>query len=233
MVRVLIAEDDTAMASLLQEHLERGGYETEVASDGLEALCRCDSFAPDLVVLDWMLPSLSGIEVCRMLRERATGSPIVLMLTARDGEEDALAAFDAGIDDYVRKPFGVRELLQRVQALVRLSGRSTGDASALMQAGPLTLDARARTVHVGAQPVRLTPMEFDLLRHFVRHPGVVLQRDALLASLWGYAHQGYARTVDTHVTRLRRKLAQAGLPGEVISTVPRLGYRFELAQAEP
>lgn len=232
MVRVLVAEDDAATASLLREHLERGGYDTEVASDGLEALSLCEACPPHLVILDWMLPRLSGIEVCRALRERAASSPIVLMLTARDDEEDALAAFAAGIDDFVRKPFGVRELLLRVQALVRLGARSTCERE-LAYAGPLTLDARARSVHVGARPVRLTPMEFDLLQHFVSHPGVVLPREELLSHVWGYVHRGYARTVDTHVTRLRRKLALAGLDGEVITTVPRFGYRFEMPQGAP
>ncbi|MBX7192666.1 MAG: response regulator transcription factor [Sandaracinaceae bacterium] len=231
MASLLIVEDEAPIASLLSDHLRRRGHEVSVASDGDEALAclgLLDAPAPgvpDLVVLDVMLPGRTGLEVCAALRRaRLARQPVVLMLTAKRNEEDAIAGFEAGADDYVRKPFGVAELVRRIDALLALAARTP--AAPPRHAG-LHIDTRARTVHVGEREVHLTPKEHDLLVHLATHRGVVLDRERLLVDVWGYTHAGYARTVDSHVTRIRKKLEAAGLSEAPITTVHGVGYRYE------
>jgi DNA-binding response OmpR family regulator len=151
---------------------------------------------------------------------------VILMLTARSGEEDAVAGFEAGADDYVRKPFGVAELVRRVDALLALASRTRAVEPAI-SVGTLRIDLASRAVTVSGSEVRLTPKELDLLVHLAQRPGRVIEREELLADVWGYRHAGYARTVDSHVTRIRKKLAAAGLARDPIATVHGVGYRFD------
>jgi two-component system response regulator ResD len=225
MASVLIVEDDGAIAALVRDHLVRAGHDVTLASDGDEALTQAEASRPDLVVLDVMLPGRSGLEVCSALRRRPPPQPVVLMLTARQSEDDAVAGFEAGADDYVRKPFGVMELVRRVEALLVL-GRRRASAPRLT-IGALAIDLDARAVTVRGKPVHLTPKELDLLAHLAQRPGTLIDRETLLGEVWGYRHAGYARTVDSHVTRVRKKLAAAGLAGELITTVHGSGYRFD------
>lgn len=226
MASILIVEDDAAIARLVADHLARAGHHTEVVHDGDAALLRARAARPALILLDVMLPGASGIEVCAEVRTWGAPQPVIVMLTARSSEEDAVEAFESGADDYVRKPFGVAELVRRVQALLGLSRRAPVSLS-VMRFGAMEIDRAARQVSVDGTAVRLTPKELDLLVHLAERPGTVLDRDSLLAEVWGYRHAGYARTVDSHVTRIRKKLALAGLSPEPIATVHGVGYRFD------
>lgn len=225
MASALIVEDDLATMQLIADHLQQAGLRVDYAHEGNTGLRLALEAQPELVLLDWMLPAMSGPELCRAIRQSGGVQPIIVMITARSDEQDVLEGFSAGIDDYVRKPFGVRELMCRLSALLRLSTR--GQPSSLQRTlGAVSIDEQRRIAAVQGAFLNLTPKEFDLLAHFVAHPGELLSREQLLVSVWGYRHSGYARTVDSHVTRLRRKLLQAGVDQEVISTVHRLGYRF-------
>lgn len=229
MASILIVEDERAIADLVRDHLMRAGHEVHLAEEGVAGLAMAQRHAPALVILDVMLPGQTGLEVCAELRRRPGPQPVVLMLTAKSGEEDALLGFEAGADDYVRKPFGVAELARRIEALLSLAGRTQRGSPASLVVDRLSIDLSARVVRVDAEPVRLTPKEFDLLAHLAQRPGVLREREALLVEVWGYRHAGYARTVDSHVTRIRKKLASAGLMRELITTVHGAGYRFEAA----
>lgn len=237
MASVLIVEDDGAIASLVRDHLVRAGHRVELAHDGDVALARAETMRPDLVVLDVMLPGPSGLEVCATLRKRPPPQPVVLMLTARQSEEDAVAGFEAGADDYVRKPFGVMELVRRVEALLVLGRRHAARSkeATRWRIGALAIDLTARTVSVSGRAVHLTPKELDLLAHLASHPRSAIDRETLLGEVWGYKHAGYARTVDSHVTRIRKKLAAAGIEGELITTIHGSGYRLDadVALEEP
>ncbi len=235
MASILVVDDEAPIAGLLADHLARRGHTVTIAVDGDEALDRLGLSAtspdvravalPDLVVLDVMLPHRTGLEVCATLRRASLPrQPVVLVLTAKRDEADAVAGFEAGADDYVRKPFGVGELVRRIEALLALAGRTP---AAPPRASGLQIDTRARTVHVDDREVHLTPKEHDLLVHLASHRGVVLDRERLLVEVWGYSHAGYARTVDSHVTRVRKKLEAAGLARDPIATVHGVGYRFE------
>lgn len=226
MASILIVEDDIAIARLVADHLQRAGHVVDVVHDGGAALLRARASRPTLMLLDVMLPGASGIEVCAEVRTWGPPQPVIVMLTARSSEDDAVEAFESGADDYVRKPFGVAELVRRVEALLGLSRRAPVSVS-VMRLGAMEIDRAARQVTVGGASVRLTPKELDLLVHLAERPGNVLDRDSLLAEVWGYSHAGYARTVDSHVTRIRKKLAAAGLSPEPIATVHGVGYRFD------
>ena len=224
---ILIVEDDVAIATLVADHLTRSHHDVHVVHDGEAALASYYETRHALLVLDVMLPKKTGLEVCADIRASGASQPVVLMLTARGGEQDAVAGFEAGADDYVRKPFGVGELVRRVEALLALAARRSPAPNTRVVMGELAIDQRAREVRVADAVVHLTPKELDLLIYLAAHPGVVLEREALLSEVWGYSHAGYARTVDSHVTRVRKKLAAAGLPGELIVTVHGVGYRCD------
>ncbi|WP_394840558.1 response regulator transcription factor [Pendulispora brunnea] len=235
MARILIVEDDAPIAILLADHLRKVGHVVRIVGNGLEAIALYRAERADLVILDVMIPGANGYDVCRALRAEQGRQPIVLMLTARVTEEDAILGYKVGADDYVRKPFGVRELLARIKALLRFERRdhdsqklrAEDDAEALT-VGQLRLDPAGRHAQIGARAVDLTPMEFDMLICFARRAGEVLSREQLLSDVWGYTDSSYALTVDSHVTRVRRKLASAGLAPEVIGTVPGVGYVLSL-----
>ena len=218
---ILVVEDDPVIARMLDDRLVAEGYRVVRAVDGpgaVEADARHD---PDLVLLDLMLPGFDGVEVCRRVQQRR---PVpVIMLTARDEESDVLVGLGVGADDYVTKPFRMRELLGRVQAVLRRVELSARGGDAVVLSGPVRLDPASRRVDVDGTDVALTPTEFDLLRRLMASPGEVLGRDRLLADVWGWDAEGTAtRTVDSHVKSLRAKVG-AGL----VRTVHGVGYAFE------
>jgi DNA-binding response OmpR family regulator len=223
--RVLVVEDEYDIAVLIKHALERGGdAEVEIAGSGDTALRAAAELTPDLVILDLNLPVLSGTEVCRILRARpATAATPILMLTARTSEADRVAGLDLGADDYVSKPFSLRELAARVRALLRRSRQSGAPPASVYEGAHLRADFEAVAVTVDGEPIRLTRREFELLRFLVDNKNRVLSRDRLLERVWGYERSIETRSVDVHVGRLRAKL---GAAGPQIETVVGLGYRF-------
>ena len=229
--RVLVVEDEPDIAGLIKATLERNGaMHVEVAASGDEALKAAHERTPDLVILDLNLPVLGGLEVCRILRSRPnTAHTPVVMLTARAAESDRVTGLDLGADDYITKPFGLRELAARVRAVMRRGARGTATpaaaaASALTYDGQhLSVDFDAVSVRVDGAPIRLTRREFELLWFLVQNRNRVLSRDRLLERVWGYDHLIETRSVDVHIGRLRGKLGSAG---QQIETVVGLGYRF-------
>jgi DNA-binding response OmpR family regulator len=225
MAKILIVEDEHELAALIRRQIEGEGHSAFVAHDGQTALLLAAQAAPDLVILDWMLPGLDGLAVIRRLRERSIVP--VIMLTARDAEADRVLGLEVGADDYLTKPFSLRELLARVRAQLRridLLTRTTEDDQAFIQIDGLAIDPLARRVSVDRATIDLTVKEYDLLLLLARNPGRSFSRDYLLDHIWGADYEGGDRTVDTHIVRLRRKL---GALGERIVTVWGVGYRFE------
>ena len=223
--RVLIVEDERDIRDLVALHLQRDGYEVTSAGSGEEALAQVRQSPPDLVVLDLMLPAMSGLEVCRRLRqEPATATLPILMLTAKADEVDRVVGLELGADDYVVKPFSPKELLARVHAVLRRSRPTPGAAPIAI--GGLTIDPGTHRVLVAGLALPLTPKEFDLLRALVDARGRVLSREFLLDRVWGYSRAGEieSRTVDVHVRRLRVKLGEEGWR---ILTVKSVGYRLD------
>jgi len=222
---ILLVDDEESIQKLLTYPLERDGFRVVQAWDGEEALARFNEEDVDLVVLDVMLPKLDGIEVCKQLRAKST-VPII-MLTARDDELDKVLGLELGADDYITKPFSIREFRSRVRALLRRAaiGRPGPDDD-LIEAGPLTLDVARRHVEVRGKPVQLTYVEFELLRTLAAAPGRVFSRRMLLESLWGDADYRDPRTIDVHVRHQREKLEQEPREPEFIFTVRGVGYRF-------
>lgn len=223
MARVLVAEDDADIAGLVRHYLQKAGFEADLVESGREVIPRVRRDPPDLLILDVMLPGLSGLEVCRALRaEPATAAIPILMLTARGDEADRIAGLDTGADDYVAKPFSPGEVVARVRALLRRASRVEAPPAALTY-GPLTMDLDRHLVHVDGRDVQLTAKEFLLLRYLLQHRGRLLSRDVLLSDVWGYAYTGGTRTVDVHVRRLREKVP---LLAEAIVTVKQFGYKL-------
>jgi len=223
--RVLVVEDESDIARLIKHALERGEQaKVDVVSTGEAALKAVAETMPDLVILDLSLPALDGTEVCRMLRARpATASLPIIMLTARTGEADRVSGLDLGADDYVTKPFSLKELGARVRAVLRRKAGTRVPPLALYRGKHLVADFDAVDVSVDGAAVRLTRREFELLRCLVEHRNRVLSRDRLLERVWGYDQAIETRSVDVHVGRLRSKL---GAAGDQIETVVGLGYRF-------
>jgi len=223
---ILVIEDDADIRSLVQLHLEDAGFDVALEADGGSGLERALDEVFDLVVLDIMLPGVDGLEICRQLRAAKPETPI-LMLTARTTELDRVLGLEMGADDYLTKPFSVRELVARVKAIFRRM--ETFDAAprpTSVTVGPIEIDADARTVRVEGEAVELTAREFDLLTFFARNPGRVFTRGQLLDHVWGYTHEGYEHTVNTHINRLRGKLEDDPSSPRFILTVWGVGYRF-------
>ena len=223
MKTLLVVEDENDIRQLLRFNLEREGYAVLEADNGLDGLRTASLELPDLVVLDLMLPGLDGCEVCRRLKaQTATADTPVLMLTARGEEVDRIEGFTLGADDYVVKPFSVKELVLRIRAILRRSDRT--EPGAVLSRGGLFIDVDAHRVTLDGMELALTATEFRLLEDLMRHAGAVRTREQLLNAVWGYSFDGYARTVDTHVRRLRAKL---GDEASVLETVRGVGYRLK------
>jgi DNA-binding response OmpR family regulator len=223
-VRILVVDDDDNVRRLVSAYLEREGYYVIQAADGAAALRAVEVSAPDLVVLDLMLPGIGGLQVAR--RISAARELPILMLTARGDEDDVLRGFEAGADDYLVKPFSPRVLVARVRAILRRVGLEGEEREGAVQQGGLWLDPRTREVTVDATPVDLTALEFDLLRALVDHPGWVYSREQLLEQVWGYDYLGDSRVIDVHVANLRKKLGDDPADPRFIRTVRGVGYKF-------
>ena len=223
--RVLIVEDEHDIAGLIKHTLERGGdAEAEIVNSGDAALKAVAARPPDLIILDLNLPVLSGTEVCRILRSRTDAQHVpIIMLTAKTGEQDRVNGLELGADDYVTKPFSLRELTARVRAVLRRTTKPQERPAMAYSGAQLSADFDAVSVAVEGQPVRLTRREFELLRYLVQNKNRVVSRDRLLERVWGYDRLVETRSVDVHVGRLRGKLGEAG---RQIETVVGLGYRF-------
>jgi two-component system phosphate regulon response regulator PhoB len=226
---ILVAEDENALVTLLRYNLERAGYRVLEARDGEEALLIAAEETLDLVILDWMMPQLSGIEVCRRLRGRQeTRNVPIIMLTARGEETDRVRGLDTGADDYLTKPFSMTELLARLRALLRRIRPSLADD--VVRVGDIEIDRAAHRVRRGGVEVHLGPTEYRLLDHLIQHPGRVFSREQLLDAVWGSDIYVEARTVDVHVGRLRKALNLAGSE-DPIRTVRSAGYSLDESAA--
>lgn len=222
---VLVAEDESALVTLLRYNLEREGYRVLDTQDGEEALLIASEEKPDVIILDWMMPQLSGIEVCRRLRQRQeTRNVPILMLTARGEETDRIRGLDTGADDYITKPFSMTELLARLRAVMRRI--RPGLAEDTIKIGDLEMDRAAHRVRRGGKDIHLGPTEFKLLDHLIQHPGRVFSREQLLDAVWGSDVYVEARTVDVHVGRLRKALNVEGVR-DPIRTVRSAGYALD------
>lgn len=226
MATILIVDDETAIIDALQYNLEKLHYNVLVAMDGETALQIAHTEHPDLIVLDLMLPGIDGIEVCRQIR---TSSDVpVIMLTARDEEIDRVIGLEIGADDYVVKPFSMRELTARIKSVLRRVHASAKSSPDSLQAGNLKMLIDRHEAYWNAIHLNLSKLEFDLLEFFMQHPGQVLSRDQLLERVWGYAFSGDTRVVDTAIKRLRNKLSTTGaVASDVIVTVRGIGYRLD------
>jgi len=228
---VLVVEDDPAILDAVAYNLKRDGHDVLAAADGIEGLRMARDEDPDLIVLDLMLPRMSGLDVCRLVR--AEKAIPILMLTARDTEVDKVVGLEIGADDYLTKPFSMRELMARVNAALRrdrLSREAGTGARALrpetIEGGGIVLSVTAHEVHRDGDLVPLRPKEFDLLEYLLRHPGQVLTREMILESVWGYSYGGETRTVDVHIRWLREKLEADPAHPVHIQTVRSVGYKF-------
>ena len=223
MAKILLIEDDRDIVRVVRAYLEREGFTVEVAPDGPSGLNAVLASPPALVILDWMLPGLSGLEVLRRLR-RETYMPVI-MLTARTEEADRVLGLELGADDYVSKPFSPRELVARVRAVLRRPGSAPGSENTPRTLGPLLIDPAKRTVRRAGVPVEVTTLEFDLLTTLTDQPGRVFSRDELLTRVWGADFTGVDRVVDVHVSNLRRKLEATPEHPTLLLTVRGVGYK--------
>jgi two-component system, OmpR family, phosphate regulon response regulator PhoB len=222
---VLVVEDEAPLVTLLRYNLEKEGFEVAEAADGEEALMRIAERRPDVVLLDWMLPLVSGIEVCRRLRRMPQTRVLpVVLLTARGEEADRVRGLDSGADDYIAKPFSLRELAARLRAVIRRA--QPGALAETLEFGEVRMDLAAHRVSRGDKPIHLGPTEFRLLRHLMQHPGRVFSREQLLDAVWGPDVYVEARTVDVHIRRLRKALNIEGR-ADLVRTVRSAGYSLD------
>lgn len=227
--QILVVEDEDSLATLLQYNLDKEGYQVALAGDGEEALLMIDERLPDLVVLDWMLPKVSGVEVCRRLRSRAeTRNLPIIMLTARGEESDRVRGLDTGADDYIVKPFSMTELTARIRAVLRRIRPGLAEDS--VRHGDLVVDRAAHRVKRAGKEIHLGPTEFRLLDYLMQHPGRVFSREQLLDAVWGSDVYVEARTVDVHIGRLRKALNE-GVESDPIRTVRSAGYSLDVEAA--
>lgn len=225
MTRILVVEDEESFSDPLSYVLQKEGYDVAVAATGPEALAEFDRHGADLVLLDLMLPGLSGIDVCRALRQRS--SVPVIMLTAKDSEVDKVVGLEIGADDYVTKPYSGRELLARIKAVLRRLSEPEELLPATVESGPVRMDVERHTVQVDGEPVSLPLKEFELLEMLLRNAGRVLTRGQLIDRVWGSDYVGDTKTLDVHVKRLRAKIEPDPSAPRHIVTVRGLGYKFE------
>jgi DNA-binding response OmpR family regulator len=226
---ILVVEDNQELARLLEIHLHDLSYEVELAFDGHSGLAKAQTKKYDLIILDIMLPGLDGLEICRRVRGKDVYTPI-LILTSKASELDRVLGLEMGADDYVTKPFSIRELLARVKAIFRrvdeLKSERQESKETIVKVKNLVIDSQRRRVSLKGKTVDLTAKEFDLLHHFAQHPGRVFSRSQLLDMVWSYGHDGYEHTVNSHINRLRAKIEDNPSHPEYILTVWGVGYKF-------
>jgi DNA-binding response OmpR family regulator len=222
-MRVLIVEDDHRLAASVRRGLEGEGFAADTVYDGEEALAAAQTTPYDVILLDLMLPRLDGIEVSRRLRQRRVQVPI-LMLTARDSVDDRVLGLESGADDYLVKPFALREVVARIRALSR---RHLADRTAVLTAGPVALDTGARTLRVGERQVEVTPKEYAILEYFMLNQGRLLTRDQIIEHVWDYDFEGGRNLIETYINRLRSKITRAGAPDPFVTVRGSGGYRFD------
>lgn len=224
MARILIVEDEKEMALGLKDNFEFEGYDVQIAEDGESAIEKTQAYKPHLIILDIMLPKKSGYDVCRELRSKGIQTPVI-MLTARGEEIDKILGLELGADDYITKPFSVRELLSRVKAVLRRAP-STQQSVSIYQIGKLTIDL----AHLSAQnengEVELSHKEFEILKYFIEHQGEIISRDQFLDKVWGYEHYPTSRTVDNYIVKLRKAIEEDPVHPKHIITVYGIGYKF-------
>lgn len=226
---ILVVEDEAPLLTLLRYNLEEAGFEVAEARDGEDALISVRERCPDLIVLDWMLPAVSGIEVCRQLRRRGETRDVpVIMLTAKSEETDRIRGLDSGADDYLTKPFSPKELIARIRAVMRRTRPAVSAEN--LKFADIEMDLAAHKVTRAGKATHLGPTEFRLLRHFMEHPGRVFSREQLLDSVWGHDVYVEPRTVDVHIRRLRKALTASGYD-KLVQTVRGAGYRFSPREA--
>ncbi len=223
--KVLIVEDDEAMTVALRDGFEYEGYTVRTASDGLQGLRLAEEEEPDLVLLDVMLPKMTGLDVCRQLRAEGNSVPII-MLTARGQEIDKVLGLKLGADDYVTKPFSFMELLARTEAVLRRSASAVPAVLETYEFGDVKIDFKRYVASKGKSTLELSPREFQLLDFFIRHQGEVVTREQLLDSVWGYDTIPFTRTVDTHIAKLRKKIEDSPSEPRFLITIHRVGYKF-------
>jgi two-component system response regulator RegX3 len=225
MTRILIVEDESSLSEPLAYLLEREGYETSIAPDGIAAVNDFEKHGADLVLLDLMLPGLSGTEVCKELRTRS--SVPIIMLTAKDSEVDIVVGLELGADDYVTKPYSTRELLARIRAVMRRRIETDDDHDAVLEAGTVRMDVERHTVAVDGKDTPMPLKEFELLELLLRNSGRVLTRGQLIDRVWGADYFGDTKTLDVHIKRIRSKIEKVPSEPTMLVTVRGLGYRFE------
>jgi two-component system alkaline phosphatase synthesis response regulator PhoP len=228
-VSLLVVEDDENISTAISEYFSRAGYSVKTVEDGLAGVKAALDDRPDAVVLDLMLPKMDGLAVCKELREKVSYLPI-LMLTAKDDVVDKVLGLEMGADDYITKPFSLRELEARIKTVLRRTHNAAGPDGLKNEApiirGKLRIDAEKREVSIGDRQVELTPKEFDLLKLFASNPGRVFPRKYLLEKIWDYSYEGYDRTIDSHINRLRAKIEDNPENPQMVLTVWGIGYKF-------
>ena len=226
--KVLIIDDEMHIVELLRFNLETSGYKTIYSYDGFDGFIKAKEEKPDLILLDWMLPNISGIEVLKKIRQDADLKKIpVIMLTAKNMEDDKVEGLEIGADDYITKPFSIKELLARITSVMRRYGMNTGKESEELAAGNLKLNLTKHEVKINDKKVDLTLKEFELLKLLLKNRGKVLSRNFLLDEIWGYEYYGETRTVDVHIRYLRKKLEEAGADEKYIETIRGVGYKID------
>ena len=224
MSRILVVDDEPSIVDVLTYNLAKAGHQPIVARDGAQALCLARAERPDLVILDLMLPGIDGLDVCREIRKE--GNTPIIMLTAKDEEVDRVVGLELGADDYVVKPFSVRELMARVKSVLRRAQPRPAESAQVLQVGDVRLDIARRKASWRSTPFELTAIQFELLRVLMASPGRVFSRDELLNQVWGYDYYGDTRTVDSAVKRLRARLREVAPEVELIVTVRDAGYKL-------
>ena len=219
--KILVVDDDKHIAELISLYMMKEGYETREIYDGKEAAAAVEDFQPDLILLDLMLPGMDGYQVCTEVRK--TSRVPIIMLTAKGDEEDELTGFELGVDEYISKPFSPKILVARVGAILRRSGKAPEEGK-LLSIGGIVIDQTAHTVTVDGRQIELSFKEFELLTYFMENEGIALSREKILNHVWNYDYFGDARTIDTHVKKLRAKI---GEKGDYIKTIWGMGYKFE------
>ncbi|HLA80279.1 MAG TPA: response regulator transcription factor [Thermoleophilia bacterium] len=231
-IKILVVDDDENLRRLTAAYLESEGYEVSEAADGPSALAGVEEQEPQLVVLDLMLPGITGLDVARTIR--ATRTTPILMLTARGSEEDVLRGFEAGADDYLVKPFSPKVLVARAKAVLRRAGAEAhGEADGALVLGSISINPKTREVRVEGHEIELTSTEFELLRVLAEHPGWVYTREELLETVWGYSYLGDSRLVDVHIANLRKKIGDDPSAPHFIRTVRGVGYKFQSVTSDP